>query len=279
MKKLAISLLAAAALATPALAADVKLPTKAALPPDPWDVAFGGALASDYIFRGITQSNRGPSVSAYFEPRYNVIKDVQLYAGISGSSISFPNRAALEVDLYGGVRPTFGPLALDLGFIYYWYPRGQCFNGSTAPVFGTDCLANGYLPVNGNVIKADLSFLEIYAKAIYTVNEHIAFGAAVYYSDSGAQFRRRGHLRGRHREAYGTQQHAPVRLRALHVGRSWLLEPGEPATSSTAPRSVRRHVPRRFRTGSPTPATPPGTSEWELPRACSRSTCAITIPI
>src|SRR5262249_48076189 len=83
----------------------------------------------------------------------------------------FPNRAAAEVDIYGGFRPTFGPLALDFGVWYYWYPGGQCFNGSTAPVFGLDCLANGYLPINGNVIKRDLSFVEGYAKGTFTVND------------------------------------------------------------------------------------------------------------
>jgi hypothetical protein len=35
--------------------------------------------------------------------------------GLSGESITFPNRAAAETDFYGGIRPTFGNLALDLG--------------------------------------------------------------------------------------------------------------------------------------------------------------------
>ncbi len=185
MRKIILSAVAAVALATPALAADKKV--AAAAPPEapnPWDVAFGGGVTSDYIFRGITQSNHKPSVAAYFEPRYNVTKDLQYYVGISGESISFPNRAAAEVDIYGGVRPTFGPLALDFGAWYYWYPGGQCFNGSVAPVFGFDCLANGYLPINGNVIKKDLSFVEGFAKGTYTVNDQVSFGGAVFYSPS-----------------------------------------------------------------------------------------------
>ena len=139
MKKLVLSVLAVAALATPALAADLQVVTKAPPPPppSPWDVAFGAALTSDYIFRGITQSNHRPSVAAYFEPRYNVDKDLQLYAGIGGESISFPNRAAAEIDFYAGIRPTFGPLAFDFGVWYYWYPGGQCFNDSLVPVFGS----------------------------------------------------------------------------------------------------------------------------------------------
>ena len=86
MKKTILSVAAVLAIgAGSAQAADLpaKIYTKA--PPivafDPWDVAFGGAIMSDYIFRGITQSNHKPSVTAYFEPRYNVTKDLQLYVG------------------------------------------------------------------------------------------------------------------------------------------------------------------------------------------------------
>jgi uncharacterized protein (TIGR02001 family) len=186
MKKFILTAVAAVALATPALAADMKVKAPAApeAPPSPWDVAFGGGITSDYIFRGITQSNHRPSVAAYFEPRYNVTKDLQFYAGIASESISFPNRAAAEVDVFGGFRPTFGPLALDFGVWYYWYPGGQCFNASVNPVFGLDCLANGNLPLNGNVIKRDLSFVEGFAKGTFTVNDQVALGGAVFYSPS-----------------------------------------------------------------------------------------------
>jgi len=135
-------------------------------------------MTSDYIFRGITQSNHKPSVAAYFEPRYNVSKDLQLYVGISGESISFPNRAAAEIDGFAGIRPTFGPLALDFGGWYYWYRGGRCFNSSLNPVFGADCLENAYLPVN--VVKKDLSFWEVYAKGTYTVNDQVSFAGAAF---------------------------------------------------------------------------------------------------
>ena len=103
---------------------------------------------SDYIFRGITQSNHKPSVTAYFEPRYNFNKDLQGYVGISGESIDFPNHAASEIDFFGGIRPTFGKLALDFGGQYYWYPGGQCFNANVAPLApqSSNCVADGFLP-------------------------------------------------------------------------------------------------------------------------------------
>jgi uncharacterized protein (TIGR02001 family) len=181
MKKvLATALVAAAFSATAAYAADLKMATKAPppapAPTSPWDVAFGSWIASDYNFRGITQSAHQPSVSAYFEPRYNINKDLQLYVGMSGESIDFPNHAAAEIDFYGGIRPTFDKLALDFGAWYYWYPGGICFNSN---VFG----CNASLP-NGNVVKGDLSFVELYAKATYNLSDAFSFGGSFYWSPS-----------------------------------------------------------------------------------------------
>ncbi|MGO9806632.1 MAG: TorF family putative porin [Rhodomicrobium sp.] len=151
-----------------------------------WDVAFGGYTESDYIFRGITQSAHWPSVSSYTELRYNPIKDVQLYAGSSVESIDYPNRAAAEVDFYGGIRPTFDKLALDFGGWYYWYPGGRLFDGLGPDGPNPNC-TNGFKPFatgTCNVYEADLSFWEAYAKATYTVNDTVTLGANVYYSPS-----------------------------------------------------------------------------------------------
>jgi uncharacterized protein (TIGR02001 family) len=139
-------------------------------------VAFGSWVASDYNFRGVTQSAHQPAVGVYFEPRYNINKDLQLYIGMGGESIDFPNHAAAEIDFYGGIRPTFGKLALDFGAWYYWYPGGTCFaNG----VF--NCNAS---LLNGNVVKGDVSFVEVYAKATYNLTDAFSFGGSFYYSPS-----------------------------------------------------------------------------------------------
>lgn len=178
-------LLAAALLAMsgPAWAAD--LPVKAAKAPapfNPWDIAFGGAVTSDYVFRGITQSNHQPSVAAYFEPRYNVSKDLQLYVGASAESISFANHAAAEVDIYGGIRPTFGAFAFDFGIWGYLYPGGQCqesFPGGVAVCPPGSPLALG---PDFTQIKQDLSFFEGYGKVNWTINDSFALGANEYYT-------------------------------------------------------------------------------------------------
>ena len=168
MHKVTLSVVAALAVsAAPAFAADV--PIKAApasvveAMPAYLRIAFGSAVMTDYNFRGISQSDRKPSVAAYFEPRYNINPNLQLYAGLAGESISFPNKSAAEIDFYGGVRPTFGPLSFDFGFWYYYYPTGT--------------------PVPA-IIKADLSFWELYGKTAYTFMDVVTLGANLYYSPS-----------------------------------------------------------------------------------------------
>src|SRR5260370_37168463 len=127
MKKLVLAAAVLAVTASSTFAADLHVKAVKAPPPppfDPWDVAFGSALMNDYIFRGVTQSNHKASVAAYFEPRYNINKDLQLYLGVSGESISFPNPAAAEIDVYGGNRPTLAAFAFALRLWGYPYPGG-----------------------------------------------------------------------------------------------------------------------------------------------------------
>jgi uncharacterized protein (TIGR02001 family) len=164
MKKIVVSSLAALAFsAGTALAAD----------PPKWDLALGAGVVSDYLFRGVTQSNHKPSFSAYLEPRYNINPNLQLYAGLGFETIRFANDAKSEIDFYGGIRPTIGKLALDVGLWYYYYPGGTCYAGTAA------CPLT--LP-NGNVIKKDVSFWEIYFKPTYNFSDSLSVGATLFYS-------------------------------------------------------------------------------------------------
>jgi hypothetical protein len=173
--------------ATSAMAADLPAKAYTKAPPvvaafDPWDVAFGAGITNNYVFRGVTQSNREASVTAYFEPRYNVTKDLQLYAGVAGNSISFTNRAAAEVDVYAGIRPTFGPVTFDFGVWGYLYPGGQCIDGNAGGVAAGLCPAGAAFLPNGNFMKADVSFYEFYGKVNYTFNDNFSLGANVFYT-------------------------------------------------------------------------------------------------
>lgn len=189
MKKVTLLATALAMVTGSAFAADMPLKAMKAPPApafDPWDIAFGGAIMNDYIFRGVTQSNHKASVAAYFEPRYNINKDLQLYAGVSAESISFANRAAAEVDIYGGIRPTFGAFAFDIGIWGYLYPGGSCAdNVLTGGIPGGNVCGVSTSTIflgDGNVMKKDVSFFEVYGKVNYTINDSFTVGATEYYS-------------------------------------------------------------------------------------------------
>ncbi len=74
MKKLVLSVVAALAVtaAVPAFAADMPVKAKrvAVATPSPWDIAFGTALTSDYVLRGVSQSNHHVATQGYFGELY-----------------------------------------------------------------------------------------------------------------------------------------------------------------------------------------------------------------
>jgi len=272
MKKVVLLATALAMVSGSALAADMAVKAVKAPPPvafDPWDIAFGSAIMNDYIFRGVTQSNHKPSVAAYFEPRYNVSKDLQLYVGVSAESISFANRAAAEVDVYGGIRPTFGAFAFDIGVWGYLYPGGTCYYGAAADTAGrplsAECATNFLL--NGNVMKRDVSFFEVYGKMNYTVNDNWTFGVNEYYSPNFLNTGAWGNyssITGKFTAPSTTFGSSGLGMYISgEFGRQWL------GTSA---------LPARSRTASSTPTTTPGTSASASPTRCSRWICATPTP-
>jgi len=186
MKRIVSAAMLAVGLSTGVgLAADLPVkavPAPVVRPPD-WDIAFGGALMTDYEFRGITQSKHKGSVAAYSELRYNVNPTLQLYYGNSGESIDFANHAASEIDFYGGFRPTLGASAFDFGLWYYYYPGGLTFNGLGSAATCTNGFFSGIGPAC-NTAKGNQSFWEVYGKDTYTFNDSVALTGDVYYSPS-----------------------------------------------------------------------------------------------
>jgi uncharacterized protein (TIGR02001 family) len=84
-------------------------------------------LYSQYVFRGITQTDEDPALQGGFDLGHAS----GLYAGAWGSNISWigdfgssDGGNSLELDLYGGYRGALGDsgFGYDLGLIYYWYP-------------------------------------------------------------------------------------------------------------------------------------------------------------
>jgi uncharacterized protein (TIGR02001 family) len=78
---------------------------------------------SDYIFRGISYTNSDPAFQPFIEFTYGN-PNLTWYLDFWGSNIADPF-GPFELDMYAGVRPVFGPLAFDLGVLYYTYPNNS----------------------------------------------------------------------------------------------------------------------------------------------------------
>jgi uncharacterized protein (TIGR02001 family) len=164
---------------SPARSADLSAHTAAVL--SPWDIGFGSALMSDYNFRGISASARRPSVTIYLEPHYTIDPALNLYAGVSGSSVDLPNRASSQFVYYAGIRPTAGALAFDVGLSYTDYPGGRLFNGVAS---SANCTNGEFFLGQCNISKAVVGFSEGYAKATWNASNAISLGSNVYYAPS-----------------------------------------------------------------------------------------------
>lgn len=95
-------------------------PAHAGVLPGGLSLSGEGALVSDYRFRGISLSGRGPAVQGGLTLEH----DSGLYAGVWGSTISETEGGAdVEIDLIMGYARELGDgLTLDLSMAHYRYP-------------------------------------------------------------------------------------------------------------------------------------------------------------
>ena len=83
------------------------------------------ALSTDYVWRGVSQTDGNPSISGGFDYSH----DSGFYAGIWGSNVDFQSDANIELDLYGGWTHDFrNGFGLDIGVIGYNYPSEDDLN-------------------------------------------------------------------------------------------------------------------------------------------------------
>lgn len=125
--------------------------------------SFSITGTSDYVFRGVSQTDNDPTIQGAINLGYGIF-----YAGAWASGLDWgavdPN-AQVEIDWYGGIKPTWGKATFDFGVIYYTYP------GSTE-----------------SAIYGDTSILELKAGVSGEVIDKLTASATVYYSPSVNDF-------------------------------------------------------------------------------------------
>lgn len=90
------------------------------------DVTGNVGLTTNYIFRGITQTDDGPAISGGFDVEKN-----GFYGGIWASSVDFGDDTTMEMDFYGGYTFAAGGFDFDAGAIYYAYPDSPELGGNS----------------------------------------------------------------------------------------------------------------------------------------------------
>lgn len=125
-----------------------------------WSVNIGGT--SDYIFRGISQTNEEAAIQGGLDIGYKIF-----YAGIWASRVDevVPG-ADMEYDLYAGIKPVWGPATFDFGVIYYGYTDQK----------GTHSL-NGV-----DFTPADVDYWEFKAGVSGEILPKLTAGFTVFYS-------------------------------------------------------------------------------------------------
>lgn len=180
MRKSLLTAALASAFAVPTMAAAQTAPAAA---PAPSPLTGNMTIASDYRFRGISQTYRGPAIQGGVDYAH----DSGIYIGNWNSNVSsavYSGGSAIEMDFYGGWKKSFGDFGLDVGFLYYYYPNAE-WNTNTGSTNGNKKFDNQEIYLGG-------SWKWLSAKASYAISDYFglnkeqANGGYWVHKDTGA---------------------------------------------------------------------------------------------
>ena len=159
-------------------------------------MAIGVAGTTDYVSRGITQSDSEPAIQGYIEPSYGlgpVLGD--LFVNVwSSSNVDFGGGfEGAEIDVAGGIKPKFlGPKwSPNIGYVHYFYAPED-----VSPDYG-----------------------EIYAKTDYTFgkDDRFTLRALVFFAPDFNQSGFTAHLGRRRWQGQVVEERWRVRRRWISV--------------------------------------------------------------
>ena len=99
-----------------------------------FEVSASVTATSDYVWRGISQTENRPAIQGAFDFDYTLfetegfLKDAGVFLGVWGSNIDnslFGGNNSMEIDIYGGLSGTFDvgmDIGWNVGWVRYQYP-------------------------------------------------------------------------------------------------------------------------------------------------------------
>jgi uncharacterized protein (TIGR02001 family) len=146
------------------------LPAAADEPADgqkPFEFSANVGIATDYRFRGFTQTQEHPAVQGGVDLTFG-----SFYVGFWSSNVDFGRtqdssgrfheQADFELDVYGGIKRKLGPIEWNLGIIGYLYP------GSYGVVVDDE--------------RRDLDYMEVYGSISGDLHTSLNGSFTIYYS-------------------------------------------------------------------------------------------------
>ncbi len=145
--------LAAALISLPLLAS-----AQAAKAEPEFTLSGNASLFSDYRFRGFSQTGYGPA----FQGGIDFAHKSGFYLGNWNSNVEqgLYNGASLEMDFYGGYKMSLGDIGLDVGFLYYYYPKTGA-QGLTKVSNGEVYFGGSYGPVSAKFFYNATKFFSL----------------------------------------------------------------------------------------------------------------------
>jgi uncharacterized protein (TIGR02001 family) len=154
-----------------AAAASVALGGAAMAQDEALKLSYNVGVASDYVFRGVSQTQEDPQVFGGVDLTYGIG-----YAGVWASNVDFgSDDPSAEIDLYAGVKPTIGDATLDLGVIYYGYVDDKGANPGSFSYFEFKAAAS-------RPIGPATAGVAVYYSPQYPITK----GEALYYEINGS---------------------------------------------------------------------------------------------
>lgn len=130
------------------------------------------AIASDYVFRGISQTEGGPAIQGGFDYTNGIF-----YAGTWASNVASAtiSSGGIEMDLYAGVTPSLGPVAFNFGVIGYFYPGAD-----------DDLAELDYYEAKATASFSPVEPLTLTGSLYYSPDFTLETGDSLYYEIAGA---------------------------------------------------------------------------------------------
>ncbi|MDB5694287.1 MAG: hypothetical protein JWO81_3350 [Alphaproteobacteria bacterium] len=104
-------------------------------PPPVFTIAGGATLVTDYRFRGISQTDRNVAVQGTATLSHSSGFYVTFWGSSVDDYVTASGQSHQELDLIGGYKKTVGHTTIDLGVLYYVYPKTRLAGDRTSSNF------------------------------------------------------------------------------------------------------------------------------------------------